>query len=276
MLATTTKPAQALTRAHFCSLLLLRELVFDLSISVCISSGFRGADLVGLRGGGGRGGEERGAGVGAPHSAPAPSRRDGSVPKGLPPPSGSPPPCLCFVTPPTQGQLAVERPTPRWPRVPPQQAAGAWNWGSGWKGQAACTGGATGLERCEAVAPWDFLGATSAPTGPRLRISTRGGRRRGSGTRFLQCQPARLLPTSVQPTQARLRGSRRPGDLRPRIHISNTIFGAASAARRHAPTTASAFRVRWPKVSPRASTAHHARPSTPAPAFRSRMPRCAP
>lgn len=129
-------------------------------------------------------------------------------------------------------------------------------------GRGRVRGEGTSPARGGAMAPWPSwasLGATSAPTAPRLRIAVRGGRRRLSGTRrFLRRWLVYPLPTSEQ--LPRFAGRSSPSPRPPplahaqsqgsphleicahRIHISNMIFGVASIAcrRRRSHTTASA------------------------------------
>lgn len=172
--------------------------------------------------------------MGEPCSPPsAPSRRDGFVPKGAPPPSVSSPPCLCsLLHRPRKVGIHLGGETPD---APASLRSGLLGAEAGAPGGRAGQGARAGQRARRAARSWPlgrswaFSGATPAPAGPRLRFAARGGRRRRSGKSSVLRSPlAQPLPTSGEPPlgslekptrpppQARSRGSCRPSDLRPR------------------------------------------------------------
>lgn len=115
----------------------------------------------------------------------APSRRDGFVPKGAPPPSVSSPPCLCsLLDRPRKVGIHLGGETPD---APASLRSGLLGAEAGAPGGRAGQGARAGQRARRAARSWPlgrswaFPGATPAPVGPRLRFAARGGRRRRSG-----------------------------------------------------------------------------------------------
>lgn len=187
-------------------------------ITLRFQGGSGGTDRVGLSlWGGGR--EARGGCAGTP--PPAPFRRDGFVPTGVPPSSVSAPPVfLTSGTPPAKSQLSWGWRSPRLPppalRLPRPPAAGRSGLGLGLPvgGPGRVRGAGRRARRVARRGPLGrsraILGATPAPAGPRLLTAARGGRGRPSGTRcFPRRRQAHPLPAPGQPLPRTRR--RRPG-----------------------------------------------------------------
>lgn len=198
--------------------------------------------------------------MGEPCSPPsAPSRRDGFVPKGAPPPSVSSPPCLCsLLHRPRKVGIHLGGETPDAPASLRSGLLGAEAGAPGGRaGQGARAGNGPGapLGRGPLAGPGHSRGPHRRPRGlaSALRPAGVAGAEAGRAV-FYEVRwpnpspPQESLPWAAwrSPRDPRRRlGRGAPAGLvicAPGIHISNVIFGAASTARRRrrALTTASA------------------------------------